>query len=285
MEEEEIYAPHDGIEKIRPRPPRHHVSSNGSLQSPWKKDLTERFSVKPRSSFRPAPWQQASGLGHELSPWRQRPIETKEKIHGKTIDEELLESNKEYDNDRSALAEIVEKLRNIQYSSQYTDEPTFSKQEEACDSASFPWERRIENGTKKEEEISLPSSSSSSSMAVEIEEEEEEDRTNVVCRNRTRADILIPPLELKRLRLLSIPLQERLKIGKLGVTKSIVRIIRQQWIVSELVKVRCHGPAANSIKKILSDLEVSVFMNMYCFLILIYFDVLEHWSYRENVMD
>ena len=104
-------------------------------------------------------------------------------------------------------------------------------------------------------------------------------------RNPTRADLLIPPLELKRLRLLSIPLQERLKIGKLGVTKSIVRIIRQQWIVSELVKVRCHGPAANSIKKILSDLEVSVFMNMYCFLILIYFDVLEHWSYRDNVMD
>ena len=164
VEEEEIYAPHDGIEKIRPRPPRHHVSSNGSLQSPWKKDLTERFSVKPRSSFRPAPWQQASGLGHELLPWKQRPTETKEKIHGKTIDEELLESNKEYDNGRSALAEIVEKLRNIQYSSQYTDEPTFSKQEEACDSASFPWERRIENGTKKEEEISLSSSSSSSSI-------------------------------------------------------------------------------------------------------------------------
>ena len=127
-EEEEIYAPHDDIEQTRPRLPRHYLSSssNGSLQSPWKKDSAERFSVKPRSSFRPAPWQQASGLGHELSPWKQRPIETKEKNHGKALDEERGEESKEYANGMSALAEIVEKLRNIQYSSQYTDEPTFS---------------------------------------------------------------------------------------------------------------------------------------------------------------
>ena len=47
-------------------------------------------------------------------------------------------------------------------------------------------------------------------------------------RNPTRADLLIPPLELKRLRMESVSLEERLKIGKLGVTTNIVISIHQQ---------------------------------------------------------
>eukprot|EP00250_Pteridium_aquilinum_P006707 c16571_g1_i1 orf=59-3652(+) len=71
----------------------------------------------------------------------------------------------------------------------------------------------------------------------------------------TLAELTLPREELKRLRLMGLQLQERLRIGKLGVTKNIVISIHEQFRTCELVKVRCEGPAAASIKRTHLELE------------------------------
>ncbi|KAI5079695.1 hypothetical protein GOP47_0005174 [Adiantum capillus-veneris] len=104
------------------------------------------------------------------------------------------------------------------------------------------------------------SDGSSSKFPWERDEKEEKLERVLKANNRgprvpTVAELTLPRDELIRLRLLGLQLDERLRVGKLGITKNIVISIQEQFRSSELVKVRCEGPAAASIKKTALDLE------------------------------
>eukprot|EP00249_Psilotum_nudum_P022135 c28389_g1_i1 orf=405-3392(-) len=75
------------------------------------------------------------------------------------------------------------------------------------------------------------------------------------AKHPTSAELKIPQSELKRLRMLSIQLKPRLKVGRLGVTENIAQSIRERWRICELVKVKCEGPSLLDMKKIHKDLE------------------------------
>lgn len=63
--------------------------------------------------------------------------------------------------------------------------------------------------------------------------------------------------ELRRLQKIGLPLKHHFKIGRSGVTEGVVQIMRNVWRNSELVKIRCHGPAADNVREIVDDIEVT----------------------------
>lgn len=102
--------------------------------------------------------------------------------------------------------------------------------------AKFPWERDEE--VKQEEKLTQKKAKGP--------------------RIPSLAELTLSSEELKRLRILGLQMPERLKIGKLGVTRSIIISIQEQFTTCELVKVRCEGAAAASIKKTHLEIEVRV---------------------------
>jgi RNA-binding protein YhbY len=100
----------------------------------------------------------------------------------------------------------------------------------------------------------------STKLPWEIEQDTEttDARQGRAVRNLTLAELTIPEPELRRLRILSLHLKQRVKIGRNGVSKDLVRSIHERWRTCEIVKLKCEGPAAGNMKKTLETLEVGV---------------------------
>lgn len=226
------------------------ISKSTPGQPPWQQAPVvgrHRYNADSGSSqidenatqhnFRPAPWQQVS---------KERPEGSKA-----TVEEQDAGADGDTESDKSAMARIVEKLRSIQETSDpgpvllpkgnedlfyigkswSTPDHPVPEPGRGVKDTKFPWER---------------------DEAAEEEEMLEKKRR---VKPPTLAERMLSPVELRRLRLLSVGLEPRAKVGKLGVTDNIVHNIKEKWRTCELVKVKCEGPAAMSIKRTLEDLE------------------------------
>lgn len=71
----------------------------------------------------------------------------------------------------------------------------------------------------------------------------------------TVAELMLPRMELKRLRTLGIGLTKRLKIGKAGITEGIVNGIHERWRRSEVVKIGCEDISRMNMKRTHEILE------------------------------
>ncbi|KAM7508107.1 hypothetical protein LguiA_018560 [Lonicera macranthoides] len=77
-------------------------------------------------------------------------------------------------------------------------------------------------------------------------EERERERENVPP---SLAELKLPQEELKRLRGIGIKLNQKLKIGKPGITEGIVNGIHERWRRSELVKLKCEDMSRLNMKR------------------------------------
>ncbi|MCO5603694.1 hypothetical protein L7F22_057845 [Adiantum nelumboides] len=84
------------------------------------------------------------------------------------------------------------------------------------------------------------------------EEQEEKDKR---VKTPTLAELIIPPNQLKQLRTASMALERPVRVGRLVITDNIADKIIGRWRNSELVKIKCGGPAAINMMKIHKDLE------------------------------
>ncbi|MCO5569754.1 hypothetical protein L7F22_023469 [Adiantum nelumboides] len=84
------------------------------------------------------------------------------------------------------------------------------------------------------------------------EEQEEKDKR---VKTPTLAELIIPPNQLKQLRTAGIALERPVRVGRLGITDNIADKIIGRLRNSELVKIKCGGPAAINMMKIHKDLE------------------------------
>ncbi|KAJ7567911.1 hypothetical protein O6H91_01G011800 [Diphasiastrum complanatum] len=80
-------------------------------------------------------------------------------------------------------------------------------------------------------------------------------KRKVRLRSPYLAELVLPEQELKRLRDLSASVTCEIKIGKHGITDSVVTTIRKEWRRWEVVKVKCEGALAVNMKKTHEDLE------------------------------
>lgn len=86
--------------------------------------------------------------------------------------------------------------------------------------------------------------------------EEEERRNSVRLKSRTSvAEMTIPQRELRRLRVLALRTKNKTKIGGAGVTQEMVKIIRDKWKSSEIVKLKIEGAPALNMKQMHETLE------------------------------
>ncbi|KAG8049602.1 hypothetical protein GUJ93_ZPchr0009g361 [Zizania palustris] len=74
-------------------------------------------------------------------------------------------------------------------------------------------------------------------------------------RNTELAERSIPEPELRRLRNVSLRMEERMRVGPGGVTQAIVDSIHQKWRVGEVVKLRFEGPPSLNMKRTHGILE------------------------------
>ncbi|KAH7301898.1 hypothetical protein KP509_23G047600 [Ceratopteris richardii] len=91
----------------------------------------------------------------------------------------------------------------------------------------------------------------------EFEEKNKEEEADKRKKNKapSLAEILIPPKQLRKLRTAGITLGKQIKVGRLGITDNIADKIIGQWRSSELVKIKCVGPAATNMMRIHKDVE------------------------------
>lgn len=93
-------------------------------------------------------------------------------------------------------------------------------------------------------------------------EERERERENVPP---SLAELKLPQEELKRLRGIGIKLNQKLKIGKPGITEGIVNGIHERWRRSELVKLKCEDMSRLNMKRTHDLLEVRyIFLKYLC---------------------
>ncbi|CAM6091463.1 unnamed protein product [Calypogeia fissa] len=69
------------------------------------------------------------------------------------------------------------------------------------------------------------------------------------------AELTLPEDELKRLRSLGILTRHRIKVGKLGITNSIVEAIHSEWRSAEVVRIKCEGLPAQNMKRTHETIE------------------------------
>ncbi|MCO5609410.1 hypothetical protein L7F22_063636 [Adiantum nelumboides] len=269
-EEEQSFLP--PIKRSARKPPPWEEKSDTD-NAPWLKERENAGPAKGQA-FRAAPWQQGHRELHS-SP-----------AQGSSREQERFDENQQAnaEADKSAMATIVEKLRRIQKAYHPADRPaawnsdksgtagkggsrgsrpaTSSKksvQNELFNSraATYAKSSTVQTETPVTD---AQSDDSGSKFPWERDEKAEKEERALQANNRgprvpTVAELTLPREELIRLRLLGLQLDERLRIGKLGVTKSIAISIQEQFRSSELVKARCEGPAAANVKKTALDLE------------------------------
>ena len=179
------------------------------------------------------------------------------------------EAHTQHSQNTISMMKIIEKLRGIMEVKELGKSESHIEEEDKADEMSLPHELHSAG------ELFLPKPDTDlfslgrfwsapkdqvfpwelhdTTMEKKLEKEERIKRVNAP----TLADLIIPPPELKRLRTLGISLQNPVKVGRLGITSNIAHSIMQRWRHSELVKVKCQGPAAENMLKIHRDLEVS----------------------------
>ncbi|CAH9084561.1 unnamed protein product [Cuscuta europaea] len=94
-----------------------------------------------------------------------------------------------------------------------------------------------------------------SEVKREQEEEREKNQNETKETVITKAELTLPGKELRRLRTLGIKLDQKINIGKSGITEGIVNGIHERWRRSELVKINCKELCRMNMKRTHDILE------------------------------
>ncbi|CAH9099635.1 unnamed protein product [Cuscuta epithymum] len=96
-------------------------------------------------------------------------------------------------------------------------------------------------------------------LRTEVKRKQEEEREKNENENKetviSKAELTLPAKELRRLRTLGIKLDQKINIGKPGITEGIVNGIHERWRRSELVKIKCKELCRMNMKRTHDILE------------------------------
>ncbi|KAJ7543223.1 hypothetical protein O6H91_09G030000 [Diphasiastrum complanatum] len=218
------------------------------LKAPWGQNAS------PGSAHREVPRKIPLGSGRQFIL-----EESKEQV------ESDREDDSSYDEkwDKSPMARLVDKLHTI-------DSDIASTSRKASPRSALKNGFSDNAGPSLSSKVSMlhhPYNSSSRLDSEDVaklkfpwdkEEEHDKDESDEITKRMRapyQAEIVLSDSELKRLRNLSLRATFRLKIGKEGVTHSVVESIHQQWRQAEIVRVKCEGPPAVNMKKTHEELE------------------------------
>ncbi|KAJ7530157.1 hypothetical protein O6H91_15G082200 [Diphasiastrum complanatum] len=225
-----------------------HMSSNGLPPSP----PADAFSIISR-----VPWDQVS---FKPPPRREPPqkisLDNEHEISASlqelgrrsADDEEAEVSYHEARCNKSAMAQILEKLRII--------ESVGGRSKYGRSQASQSLEPGRQNSQGKVEDVTVLEAVSDSTSSISFPWEKETERGIIRLQRHPRpAELVLPESELKKLRMKGLRMTRLLKLGKEGVTDVVAKSIHEQWRLCEVVKIKCEGPAALNMKKTQQDLE------------------------------
>ncbi|KAI5079708.1 hypothetical protein GOP47_0005187 [Adiantum capillus-veneris] len=251
---------------------------------PWRTSWTP----VPRNYKWRAPTRDWSNQQHDLR--RRRRLGQRAGKHEYKQDKEgdrAESSSKMYATQRTAMASILERLRDLERKLDPTeadatsqDKPLLSKPnaDVARNQPDLPL-RTLPIGTAGELFLPRPPKNVFSignywstpdhpipapgrgvpdmKFAWEFEENSKDEREEKEKRVKTPslAELIIPPKQLRQLRTAGMALERPIVVGRLGITDNIADKIIGQWRKSELVKIKCGGPAATNMMKIHKDLE------------------------------
>eukprot|EP00252_Welwitschia_mirabilis_P002066 TRINITY_DN119_c0_g3_i1.p1 TRINITY_DN119_c0_g3~~TRINITY_DN119_c0_g3_i1.p1 ORF type:complete len:905 (-),score=189.46 TRINITY_DN119_c0_g3_i1:514-3228(-) len=223
-----------------------------------------------------APWMQA---------WNRGPIEETQRRIAPVVDylvsdsasesqasslaakgyEERFENQQLHDEgprEREAMKRIVERLRNVGIMDKIPEISTDDGEPEPepfpTEDGSFP-KNKGEEGLDQKSSWTAPCTMNESSFPWN----EKKDGVSVVKdgkpRSRfsepTKAERSIPQPELKRLQRVGIWSKERIKLKSPGINRAFLDKVHENWVNSEVVKIKCEGAPARNMKRTHDQLE------------------------------
>ncbi|KAK9146482.1 hypothetical protein Sjap_006385 [Stephania japonica] len=187
-----------------------------------------------------------------------------------TGDGELLSECNGGDGSRTVggkMGKIMEKLKGFGYAKETNEAKERLPAKKSLEHVFYAEEGNSKGGFSRESELVVGKSFGSNVEGLGKVEEplgmEKEGRDSGRWRRRSSlAELTLPDLELRRLRNLSVRVEESIDIGVLGVNQAIVDMIHEKWKTSEVVRLNCHAAHAPNMKRMHEMLEVTVLSSL-----------------------